>query len=142
MGGIMFKCDNVQVAIWIAIAVLEYDAFVNGEYIYFKQSIINKKAQELCNNKVASARIGQWFNGDHPKNTYNFLRAKGSQRRLTAFGEFNGIKEVPEELSRYYKDKIIVGSRAFVVSNHWYGPNKSMKDNRTPFMEWVLDKMK
>jgi hypothetical protein len=43
---------------------------------------------------------------------------------------------------RFYKDKIYVVGRAFVVSNHWYGPGKSMPDNRTPFMQWVLEKIK
>jgi hypothetical protein len=43
---------------------------------------------------------------------------------------------------RYYKDKVYIMNRAFVVSNHWYGPNKSMPDNRTPFLNWVLDKIK
>lgn len=41
---------------------------------------------------------------------------------------------------RFYKDRIYANGRAFVVSNHWYGPNKSMPDNRTPFLQWVLEK--
>lgn len=43
---------------------------------------------------------------------------------------------------RFYKDKIYTCNRAFVVSNHWYGPNKSMADNRTPFLNWVYAKTK
>ncbi len=43
---------------------------------------------------------------------------------------------------RFYKDKIFLDGRAFVVSNHWYGPGKSMPDNRTPFLQWVLEKTK
>lgn len=43
---------------------------------------------------------------------------------------------------RFYKDKIVTNGRAFIVSNHWYGPNKSMPDNRTPFLRWVLEKIK
>lgn len=42
---------------------------------------------------------------------------------------------------RYYKEKIYADDRAFIVSNHWYGPNKSMPDNRTPFLLWVLEKI-
>ncbi len=41
---------------------------------------------------------------------------------------------------RFYKERIYVLGRAFVVTNHWYGPNKAMADNRTPFMNWVLQK--
>lgn len=43
---------------------------------------------------------------------------------------------------RFYKDKFYACNRAFVVSNHWYGPGKSMPDNRTPFMNWVCAKAK
>ncbi len=42
---------------------------------------------------------------------------------------------------RYYKEVITVGERSFVVTNHWYGPNKSMKDNRTPFYLWISSKV-
>ena len=41
---------------------------------------------------------------------------------------------------RYYKEVITVGERNFLVTNHWYGPNKSLKDNRTPFYLWVSSK--
>ncbi|XMB85485.1 hypothetical protein RJG79_08645 [Mycoplasmatota bacterium WC44] len=39
---------------------------------------------------------------------------------------------------RFYKEKVYYEERAFILSNHWYGPNKSMPDNRTPFFQWVL----
>lgn len=42
---------------------------------------------------------------------------------------------------RFYKSKIIIGNRAFVLSNHWYGPSQSMPDNRTPFQAWVMEKI-
>ncbi|ARK20940.1 hypothetical protein [Sporosarcina ureae] len=42
---------------------------------------------------------------------------------------------------RFYKEKVIINSRAFVITNHWYGPGKSMPDNRTPFEHWALAKI-
>ena len=42
---------------------------------------------------------------------------------------------------RYYKGKITAAKRTFVVTNHWYGPNKSMPDNRTPFLGWVMGRV-
>ena len=39
---------------------------------------------------------------------------------------------------RYYQERFCVNGRTFVITNHWYGPHRSMPDNRTPFMEWVL----
>ena len=38
---------------------------------------------------------------------------------------------------RYYQDLFRHGERTFVVVNHWYGPGRSMPDNRTPFLQWV-----
>ena len=74
-------------------------------------------------------------------------------KRLFCFsGKFAVLKEVSpmytnEELDkvcydgtkrqRYYKEVITVDGRAYVVCNHWYGPNKSMQDNRTPFQQWA-----
>lgn len=68
-------------------------------------------------------------------------------------GKFTIFKEIPKDCSdellakycydingrqRYYKDKIIIDEREFVITNHWYGPNKSMPDNRTLFLEWIM----
>lgn len=40
---------------------------------------------------------------------------------------------------RYYPERYFIGKRAFIVTNHWYGPEKSNPDNRTPFIQWVGD---
>jgi hypothetical protein len=40
---------------------------------------------------------------------------------------------------RYYPERYVIGEKAYIVTNHWYGPNKSNRDNRTPFMLWVLN---
>lgn len=76
-------------------------------------------------------------------------------KRLFCFSKFPILSEVslqgPLENAdcydergrqRFYKEKIYAAGRAFVVSNHWYGPGKSMPDNRTPFLQWVLEKTK
>lgn len=71
-------------------------------------------------------------------------------------GKLAILKEVPsncanEELTtycydytgmqRYYKEQIATMGREFVVTNHWYGPDKTMPDNRTPFLMWVKSKI-
>jgi len=40
---------------------------------------------------------------------------------------------------RYYPEKYVIGEKYFIVTNHWYGPLKSNPDNRTPFMQWVIN---
>lgn len=39
--------------------------------------------------------------------------------------------------SRYYPDIICANGKKYVVTNYWYGPETRMKDNKTPFLEWV-----
>lgn len=78
------------------------------------------------------------------------------QRLFKCSGKFTILNEVPlncsdEELAihcydntgrqRYYKEQIVISGRAFVVTNHWYGPDKTMPDNRTPFLMWVKSKI-
>lgn len=54
--------------------------------------------------------------------------------------EINAVCYDGTKRQRYYKDVFHYNGRAFVVSNHWYGSGKSMPDNRTPFMYWVLSR--
>ncbi len=42
---------------------------------------------------------------------------------------------------RYYKDVLVLNNKQYIVTNHWYGPNKSMPDNRTPFLTWIKSKV-
>lgn len=67
-------------------------------------------------------------------------------------GSFAILKEIPNNInheilkqyrcdntgrSRYYPNILKINKRCFIITNHWYGPNKSMPDNRTPFYKWV-----
>ena len=44
---------------------------------------------------------------------------------------------------RYYNDLFRINDRAFLVTNYWYKSvsevksNRKVKDNRTPFLQWV-----
>lgn len=98
---------EVKEAVWIGTAVMSYIQYqksinagkeVTGDMFWFEQSEIRKTSQMLTCNTVQPARITQWFNGDHENNSNNYLRAKGTLRRLTAKGEFSGLKERPETL--------------------------------------------
>ena len=74
------------------------------------------------------------------------------RRMFLCSGSFPILQEVPigssdEELTsycydgtgrqRYYKDIIEIGNKGYVITNHWYGPDRSMPDNRSPFETWV-----
>ncbi|MDP5276204.1 AAA family ATPase [Chengkuizengella axinellae] len=93
---------EVNESVWLATAIMAYETYYNTtnpnrEMMYFKQKDIQNKALELCKQNVNSARISQWFNADHTKNTFNYLReGDNSSRRLSFQGEFGGIKEVPD----------------------------------------------
>lgn len=78
------------------------------------------------------------------------------QRMFQCCGNFTTLNEVPFNCSddvlanhcrdntgrrHYYKGQLIICGRAFVVTNHWYDPNKSNPANRTPFLKWVKSKI-
>lgn len=91
--------NSVPTAVWIATLIKTYENLVLkgiNEY-WISQKKIQEIARLLCPKNIDNARISQWCNGDHPNNTYNYLRAKGSLRRLTKIGEFS-TKEQPKEI--------------------------------------------
>ena len=98
---------KVKEAVWIGTAVMSYAMYIKSikagkeiskSMFWFEQNEIREYCQRLIKNTVQPARVSQWFNGDHEKSSNNYLRANGSLRRLTATGEFSGVKERPEDL--------------------------------------------
>ncbi len=91
------------------------------------------------------------------KNINILTNADMCQRMFLCSSSFPVLQEVPvhcsdEELTpycydctgrqRYYKDIVVFQNKGYVVTNHWYGPNKSMPDNRSPFEKWVQQQIK
>ena len=92
--------NSVPTAVWIATLIKTYENFMleeNNNY-WISQKDIQDIAKLLCPKNIDNARISQWCNGDHPNNTYNYLRSNGILRRLTKVGEFLNEKEQPREL--------------------------------------------
>lgn len=98
---------KVKEAVWLGTALMSYAKYLKSEkagtsisknMFWFEQNEIREFSQTFTNDTIQAARTSQWFNGDHENNSYNYLRAKGSLRRLTGIGEFKGIKERPDEL--------------------------------------------
>ena len=86
----------------------------------------------------------------------NILTDSEICRRMFSCSGFSILQEVPtgssdEELTpycydntgrqRYYKDILVIQNKGYVVTNHWYGPNKSMPDNRSPFEKWTMEQI-
>ena len=112
------------------------------------ESLKNKKFAYACLNLLKEK-------GALNEAVINILTNKEECKRIFYCSGFPVLLEVslngPEEYVecydkrdkiRFYKEKIFINGRAFILSNHWYGPNKSMPDNRTPFLQWVLEKVK
>lgn len=93
----------------------------------------------------------------HEKNLEILVNADLCQRKFQCSSGFSVLQEVPigtsdEDLTpyccdgtgrqRYYKDIIVWNNKCYIITNHWYGPNKSMPDNRSPFEEWVNEQIK
>ena len=80
----MKKYDHVEDSIWLATSILTYNSYIKQR----ENNIIDA-------TDVHNARVSQHCNADSHDNTYNYLRAKDTLRRVTYIGEFNGDKEYP-----------------------------------------------
>lgn len=87
----------VNDAVWIATALLAYEAYITipnacRKDMYFKQSAIVHKAQEIADGNVDAARVSWWVNADNEKSTQNYLREDleedNSTRRLSKMDEY------------------------------------------------------
>lgn len=87
----------VNDAVWIATALLAYEAYITipnacRKNMYFKQAAIVHKAQEIADGNVDAARVSWWVNADNEKSTQNYLREDleedNSTRRLSKMDEF------------------------------------------------------
>lgn len=113
------KFERVTDAVWTAVAIMTYNQYyrimgnclLHSTDFYFNQTDIIKEAQFICNKDVQNARVSQWYTADHPQHTYNFLRAKGSLRRLTFGNEFDGDKEIPDTLDREVEVSTVKGMK-------------------------------
>lgn len=77
---------------------------------------------------------------------------------ITHMTGFPVLKEVPASVNtpdllsdfvkcgtsrnRYYSIKHIIRGKEYVVSNNWYYESVSNPDNRTPFVEWIIEALK
>ena len=99
----MKKYDHVEDSIWLATSILTYNSYIkqrenniiDATEFYFTQPEIIAKTESICTKDVHNARVSQHCNADSHDNTYNYLRAKDTLRRVTYIGEFNGDKEYP-----------------------------------------------
>lgn len=99
--------EDVYGSVWLATALMAYDRAqpleptdepLDEGTFAFRQVDIQQVAQKLCDKKVNNARIGQWTNGDHADNIYNYLREVGTRRRLSRPDEFDSHQVLPTGL--------------------------------------------
>lgn len=106
-------------AIWLAGALLTYEKFIEKENIkiedlYFKQSEIVKKAEEINKDKIPPALASSHCVANASGSIYNYLVAgdfnDSIKRRLSYYGEFNNQKERPA-LNREITVTTIMGQK-------------------------------
>ena len=107
------KRFSVNDAVWIAAAVYAFfqykkqDSF-NVKNCFLKATELIRIVEEFTSDKVNSARISQWCNGDHEKPSHNYLRKVYSDNsplfRVTGAGEFGNDDELPKDLD--WEEKI------------------------------------
>lgn len=105
----MYKFNKVDEALWVAAAIMIYEKVMElkknnnqwtKENIYFKQSLVLKKANEICTKSIEAARVSYHLDAENPKSSHKyFMKMKnGSFIRLVYSGEMDGNKEKPENL--------------------------------------------
>lgn len=95
----MKKIDYV----WLGAAVLTYDKCLDNENwklddIYFGQSDILKKAEEIAKDKIINAYVNQLacaHSNNQSRKNIMYLVARNTQRRISYVGEFDGKRERP-----------------------------------------------
>lgn len=55
--------------------------------------------------------------------------------------EFRILRLDGTSQSRYYSHTLLVNNKRYMITNYWYGPQTNHRDNRTPFMNWVRQKL-
>lgn len=104
----MYKFEKADEALWVAAALMTYEEYmskleikeINANDLYFKQSEVLKKANEMCIKEIEGARISYHLNADNDKASHKYLKKRNSDSyvRLVYNGEFNGVKERPKGL--------------------------------------------
>ena len=119
---------------------------------------MEKSLESMPNKQFAYSCLQLLISNDKlDTGVINILTDEDECRELfQCSGKLAILKEVPlkcsdEELTtycydrtgrqRYYKEQIVAMGKAYVVTNHWYGPDKTMPDNRTPFLMWTKSKI-
>ena len=91
-----------------------------------------------CHN-VPIGVIRQLTDGDYCKEYFNSKKAVLKEVGATASTEeiYDGTSK-----PRFYSEVCHYQGYHFLITNYWYGPKTKLKDNRTPFMNWVLSFVK
>lgn len=125
------RTDDVLGAVWLATALMTYDATrrepspPTAPEVSFRQSEILKLATRIAKGAVHNARVSQWANGDHDESSRNYLRAAGAQRRLASASDFEGERTLPWEL---YADEVEIA--------RWPNPPETLTFGA--LVEWVV----
>lgn len=117
---------SVDTAVWIATALLSAEVYDNNpacgkKDMYFKQTMIVQRAQELAEGNVDNARCSQWCCADNDKSSNNYLRGDlaedKSLRRLSLMDEFQD-KTCPENLDM--SDEFTMNGRRMTMEELLY----------------------
>ncbi|WP_243156418.1 AAA family ATPase [Clostridium sp. C8-1-8] len=114
--------EKADQAAWIAALLITYDDYmskikwgeINTDDLYFKQSIVLKKANDMCTKEIENARISYHLDSGNDKASHNYFvkRKSDSFVRLVYNGEINGIKERPEGLNMDLKFNTVNGEKS------------------------------
>ncbi len=114
---------------------------INFESLSNKKFALTLMKELIKQNALSDKDINILTNEDECKRLFDCSKF-AILSEVSRFGELNEEDYCDKSgRSRYYQEKVLIGNKAYIVTNHWYGPNKSMKDNRTLFLKWAKGKV-
>ena len=90
-----------------------------------------------CHN-VPVKVIRQLMDGAYCKEHFNSRKAilKEVGTTISTVELYDGTSK-----PRFYSEVCRYQGYHFLITNYWYGPTTNQPDNRTPFMNWVLQRL-
>lgn len=96
------------------------------EYLRAHSSNLDEDLETLCSEEGCKAA----FNHD-----------RALLKLLDGWNNPEKAREDGNGHPRYYKAPIELKGRRYLVSKEWYGLGEGDRDNRTPFLEWLLTRL-
>ena len=125
---------DTQVPTWLPSGLIGVDSRPNKQFVLrcltYLESHSSDKQRDLS-VLLSSALCKKEFNHDFPV-----------LKQRVASGMPTPEERMVNGYYRYYQDALMLWGDSYLVSKEWYGQGTTDRDNRTPFLNWVVSHCK